>query len=138
DDATGRAREARPIGPELELERDARHDAHGEVDREDAPPEARGAVVVRLAAPERRRLEDHDEEREPHRQRREEVVVGGREGEVDAVGGDGVHSPTPPSRRSSEASPYSPAPAVSCQGIGTHPPHRDRIWMYPREQLGKI
>src|SRR5207245_6594017 len=76
-------------------------------DREDTPPEARGAVVVRLVAPERRRLEDYDEEREPHRQRREEVMVGRREGEVDAVGGDGVHGPTPPSRRSSEASPYS-------------------------------
>src|SRR5881409_2970451 len=87
DDATGRAREARPISPELELEWDARHDAHGEVGREDAPPEARGAVVVRIAAPERRRLEDHDEEREPHRQRREEVMVGGREGEVDAMSG---------------------------------------------------
>src|SRR5437870_9334866 len=68
DDATGRAREARPIGPELELERDARHDAHGEVDRDAAPPEARGAVVVRLAGPERARLEDRGAEREPQGQ----------------------------------------------------------------------
>src|SRR5205823_9709017 len=91
DDAAGTARESRPVGPELELEGDARDDPHSEVGREDASPEAGGPVVVRIGRPKRRRLEDDDDQGEPHRQLREKVVVGGREGEVDAMGSHGVH-----------------------------------------------
>ena len=42
------------------------------------------------AAPQRLPLEDHDEEREPHRELREEVVVGDGEGELQPVPEDGV------------------------------------------------
>ena len=45
DDAAGVAGEARPVGAELELHRDAGDDADGEVEPEDARPEA-GDVVV--------------------------------------------------------------------------------------------
>ena len=44
DDAAGVAREGRPVGAELELHRHAGDDADGEVDAEDADPEARGLV----------------------------------------------------------------------------------------------
>src|SRR5581483_5398636 len=85
DHAPRRAREARPVRPELKLHRDAGDDSHREVDREDPAPEARGRIVPRLAGAQRRRLEEHDEEREPHRELREEVVKGDGEGEVEAV-----------------------------------------------------
>ena len=42
----GVAGEARPVGAELELHGDAGDDAEGEVDGEDAGPEARAIVVV--------------------------------------------------------------------------------------------
>ena len=43
-------REARPVRAELELHRDAGHDAQHEGDGEDARPEARRAVIVSLFA----------------------------------------------------------------------------------------
>src|SRR5437870_8636616 len=55
------------------------------------PQKAGGPVVVRIGRPKRRRLEDDDDQGEPHRQLREKVGVGGREGEVDAMGSHGVH-----------------------------------------------
>src|SRR5438034_5796006 len=74
---------------------------------------------------------------EPHRQRREEIMVGGREGEVDAVGGDRVHGPIPPSRRSSEASPYSRLQPSHARGMGTSPfPPRSR-WAEPRHSYAR-
>src|SRR5207244_13489981 len=66
DDAAGTARESRPVGPELELEGDAREDPHSEVDREDASQAAGGPVVVHIRRPQRRRPEDADDHRLPH------------------------------------------------------------------------
>ena len=48
-DLAGVPGEAGPVRPELEFERDARHDAHGEIEREDPRPEPRD-LVVRLFA----------------------------------------------------------------------------------------
>ena len=57
DDLAGVAGEPGPVGAELELHRDAGHDAHGEVEGEDPGPEP-GDLVVRLVAEaQRERLE---------------------------------------------------------------------------------
>lgn len=68
------------------------HHAEREVDGEQSPPEARGVVVVRVAGAERGGLREDDEEGEPHRRLREEVVVGDGGREVDAARADGVHA----------------------------------------------
>ena len=93
DDAAGGAREARPVRAELKLHRDAGHDAHGEVDGEDTRPEARRPVVVLAPPAQRLRLQDQDEQRQPHGELREEIVVGDGEREVQAIDPEGgVHT----------------------------------------------
>ena len=84
-DLAGVPGEAGPVRPELELERDSRHDAHGEIEREDPRPEPRDLVVPLSAVSQREGLEDDDQERQPHRELREQVVVGDRERELDPV-----------------------------------------------------
>ena len=79
------AREARPVRPELELHRDAGHDADREVDPEDADPEAGGVVPALAARAQGERLHDDDQEREAHREDREQVVEQDREGELEPV-----------------------------------------------------
>ena len=84
DDAAGELRETRPVGAELELERNARHYADGEVDPEDAPPETRrfsGALISAQRGP----LENHDQERQPHRELGEQIVVRDGETELDPM-----------------------------------------------------
>jgi len=85
DDPTRCLRERRPIGAELELHRDACNHAHGKVDGEDVRPETRRPVVVRASCPERRRLQQHDEERQTNGELRKEVVVDDGQGKVQAV-----------------------------------------------------
>src|SRR5262249_19233812 len=67
------------------LQRDARHHAHGEIEAEDARPEAGRLVVTFVGRAESQYLEDHDEQSQPHRQLGEQGVVGDREGELNAV-----------------------------------------------------
>ena len=55
DHAAGVVGEARPVGAELELHRDAGDDADDEVDPEDARPEAREVVVAAAFASSRDR-----------------------------------------------------------------------------------
>ena len=97
-DLAGVPGEAGPVRPELELERDARHDAHGEIEREDPRPEPRDLVVPLFADSQREDLEDDDEERQPHRELREQVVVGDRERELDAGAREGRRSSQAPFR----------------------------------------
>jgi hypothetical protein len=85
DDPSGEVAEPGPVGPELELERDPGDHADGEVHAEDAGPEARSLVVERAPGPVRLQLEEEDEERQPHRQLGEQVVVGDGEAEVQAM-----------------------------------------------------
>ena len=93
DDAAGGARETRPVRAELKLHRDAGHHAHGEVDGEDTCPEARRPVVVLAPPAQRLRLQDQDEQRQPHGELREEIVVGDGEREVQAIDPEGgVHT----------------------------------------------
>ena len=78
-------RERGPVRPELEFHRDAGHDADGEVDTENAYPEPRGIVPLRLAGAQADALEHDDEQRQPHRQLGEEIVIGDRERELQPV-----------------------------------------------------
>jgi hypothetical protein len=76
DNVLREARERGPVGPELELERDARNDAHHEGDGEDLAPEPRGLVVENIPVAHVEALEDEDEQREPHAHLGEQVMVG--------------------------------------------------------------
>src|SRR5207248_10694239 len=85
DDAARESGEARPVGAELEFERDAGRYADGEVDAEHAQPEARrrGRFLVVLA--QRADLEEQREEREAHGELREEIMEGDGEAELQTV-----------------------------------------------------
>jgi hypothetical protein len=85
DDVAGETRESCPIRAELELHGKPGHDSHREVEPEDPDPEARGVIPFRAARTESKRLHDHDEKRQPHRQDRKEIVIDDREGELEAV-----------------------------------------------------
>jgi hypothetical protein len=85
DDSAGEFGKPGPVGAELELHQDAGHHSHGEVEPEDARPEAGHLVVTLVRRPEGQNLEDHDEQGQPHGQLREQVVVGDREGKLNAM-----------------------------------------------------
>ena len=85
DDSTGKAREVRPVRPELKFHRNAGHHANHEVDPENARPEPGGLVISLVVAPEGKRLQHHDQGRQPHRELRKQVVKSDGEGEVQAV-----------------------------------------------------
>jgi hypothetical protein len=92
DDAAGGPGKPAPVGSELKLHGDAGDHAHGEVDAENLCPETGGAVVVLVARAQGHRLQDHDQQRQPHRQLREQIVIRDREGEMKAVQTErGVH-----------------------------------------------
>ena len=82
DDVPGEAGEGSPVSPELELQRYARNDPHDEGDREDLGPEPRGLVVYLIPVSHVDALEDENEQREPHREHREQVMVGNGEREL--------------------------------------------------------
>jgi hypothetical protein len=82
DDRAGPGREARPVGAELELHRDAGHHAHDEGDGKDARPEARRRVVALLAPDEVEGFQEHENECQAHGELGEEVMVGQGKGEL--------------------------------------------------------
>jgi hypothetical protein len=90
DDSAGLRCEPRPVGAELELHRDAGHDSHRERQAEDPDPDARRVVPRRPAGSERHRLENDDEERQPHGELGEEVVEGERETELESMPEQGI------------------------------------------------
>src|SRR5262249_44509435 len=77
--------EARPVGPELKLHRNAGHHPHGEIEPEDLGPESRGLVVFLFTRPQGTPLPIHQEPRQAHRQLGEQVVVRDGERELDTV-----------------------------------------------------
>ena len=85
DNLSSEVGETRPVGPELEFERDPRHDPHGEVEAEDARPESREFVEALVARTETQHLHDHDEQSQPNGQLRKQVVISDRKGELDTV-----------------------------------------------------
>ena len=90
DDAARVLREVRPVRPELELHRDAGDHADGEVQPEDPRPEPGRRGVALVTGPQRAPFPEHEEPRQPHRELREEIVVGDGEGELKPVPEGGV------------------------------------------------
>src|SRR3954454_18394776 len=60
-------REARPVGPELKLHRNAGHHPHGEIEPKDLGPESRGAVESFITRLEGAPSPIHEEPRQPPR-----------------------------------------------------------------------
>src|SRR5712691_2297364 len=58
---------------------------------QDARPEARRLVAHLIPSPEGERLEEDDQQCQPHRKLGEEIVIGGSEPELEAVPGNGIH-----------------------------------------------
>ena len=85
DDSPGELREARPVSAELKLHGNACDHAEDEVDAEDATPEARRPVPLRVAGFEGDRLEHYDQQRQAHGELGEQIVEGDGEGKVQAV-----------------------------------------------------
>ena len=85
DHAPREFRKLRPVRAELKLHRDARDHADHEIDGENLGPEARAAVVVVIARAQRHGLENHQQQRQPHRELREDVVERNRESELKAI-----------------------------------------------------
>ena len=96
DDAAGGSGEARPVRAELEFHRDAGHDPDGEVDSENPGPEPRGTVVMIIAGAQPNGFQDYDEQRQAHRELREDVVVGNGERKMQAMNSQGILHATPP------------------------------------------
>src|SRR3954452_25030076 len=65
DNAAAVLREARPVGPELKLHRNAGHHPHGEIEPEDLGPESRGAVESFITRMEGAPFPIHEEPRQP-------------------------------------------------------------------------
>ena len=82
EDVAHEVRIVRPVGAELEFEDDARGYADGEIDAEQAHPESGRAAPERVARADVEGLHDGDEESQSERQRHEEPVVDGRQGEL--------------------------------------------------------
>ena len=74
DYTAGFARKSGPVSPKLELHRYSGNHTDGKVDREDSCPEARRLMVLLVRSLERDGLEQRDQQREPHRELREQVV----------------------------------------------------------------
>jgi hypothetical protein len=91
DHPAGRVAKARPVGSELELERNSGHDAEREVYAKNAGPKAGDVVVAGVAGAAAENLEDHDEERQAHRELRKQIVIRNRERELKSVPGKRCH-----------------------------------------------
>ena len=79
DDATCIRGEARPVGAELELHRNAGDDADGKVQPEDSRPEPCRGCVSLISSTQGTPLPEHQEPRQPHRELGKQVVI--RDGE---------------------------------------------------------
>lgn len=92
DDPARASRELRPVGAELEFHRNAGHHAEQEVDGEDFRPEARGLIPALLPGTQSDELHGHHQQRQAHRELREQIVERDRESKVNTVQKEGVHT----------------------------------------------
>jgi hypothetical protein len=92
DDAAGNAGELRPVGAELELHGNAGDHTQQKIDREDLRPEAHRLIPALLARAQGNQLHHHHQQRQTHRQLREQVVEGDSKRKVDTVQQEGVHA----------------------------------------------
>ena len=97
--AAGEAREARPVGAELELHGNAGDHAKDEVDGEDPPPEACCPVPLLAAGFECHRLEHHNQQCQSHGELGEQIVEGNGKGKVQAMDQFSGHGDAPVSGR---------------------------------------
>lgn len=85
DHAARKAREPRPVRPELKLHRDSRDDAEQKSDSENLRPETCRAIVFFILFPDRHRFEINDQRRESHCNHREQVVISNGKSELKAM-----------------------------------------------------
>src|ERR1035437_3451287 len=86
----------RPVGAELEFHGNSGDHTDHKIDAENLGPEAGGPVVTLVFGLERQSFQDHDQRRQSHRQLWKQVVIGHREGEVQAVDQEcAIHAWTP-------------------------------------------
>ena len=84
-------REMRPVGAELEFHGNSGHHAQYEIDPEDFGPEAGGLVIDRIVPAQRDGLQPHDQQRQTHRQLREQIVEGDGKGKMKSVNNLAIH-----------------------------------------------
>jgi hypothetical protein len=95
EDVTDEAAVVAPVHPELELLDDAGDQAEGEVDHEELAEELGQSQPLRLVRAHPHEVEVGDDEGHADRDRHEEEVVDGRDGELPSRQVEGVH-PGPP------------------------------------------
>ena len=78
-------RECGPVRAELELHRYAGDDAEQKDDAKDLGPESGCLIPAFVLFPYRQRLENYDHGGKPHRQLREQVMIGDRKGKMDTI-----------------------------------------------------
>ena len=91
EDVADEARVVAPVHPELELLDDSRDKAKGEVDREQLAEELGQTQHLGVAVAKPCGLEAGDDDRQANRDRDEEEVVDGRDGELPSRDVHGVH-----------------------------------------------
>ena len=91
EDVAHVGRVPRPVGAELELQRDAGDDPHGKVDQEKLAPELGHLEVGFVAGARVLSLHDRDQHRQPQRQRDEEKVENRGRGELQPRKQQDVH-----------------------------------------------
>ena len=99
NDAAGKLRKARPVGTELELHGNAGHNAEDKIDGEEAAPEPRRPIPRFVVGPESHRLQHYDQQRQPHGELREEIVVSDSEGKLQAMNQLTGHGASPGTAR---------------------------------------
>src|SRR3954468_21489233 len=75
DHAAGVFGKLRPVRSELELHRNAGHDADREIQSENLGPKSNGLIVFLVTSSERTPFPVNDEQRQPHGELREQVVI---------------------------------------------------------------
>jgi len=78
-------REFRPVRAELKFHRNARNDTQREADSENLRPKPGSAIPFFIPVAQGDRLDDEDQQREPHRELRKNVMERDGEGELQAV-----------------------------------------------------
>ncbi len=87
DHSAGSAGELSPVGAELKFHGNSRHHSHREIDAEDVRPEARRVIILFVTGPQRQRFQNHNEQRQPHRELRKQIVESNSVSKVQAING---------------------------------------------------
>ena len=85
DHSTGETGESSPVGAEFELHGNTGDDTEDEIDAEDSSPETGSLVPFLTAGAKRDRFEDDDQQRQAHRELREQVMECDGKGKMQPV-----------------------------------------------------